>query len=170
VGIAKYILEEKVRKLEDLALSMNDSIFSLPKADMPGEDFSSIPRPPSGYRLSDMSGGGARYLTYTTKLSPKETRQFYVEEMGHGGWQTKSDIDMAELTANYKRLSGKKDLGLGKSRFPFEGSRDLEEVVSQGFVLEYEGEANELAKITIMPGFFGKNPDTIVQIAYSEKR
>lgn len=169
VGIAKYILPEKVSKLEDMALSMNDSVFILPKADMPGEDLDSIPRPPSSVRIADMRGAGTEYLTYTTRLPMPELREFYKGAMKHGEWQPKSEIDMAELTANYKRLSGNTDLGLGKSRFPFQGSRDLEEIVSQGYVLEFTSGVNESVRITIMPGFFGRDPDNIVQIAYSEE-
>lgn len=169
VGIMKYILPEKVSKLEDMALSVNDSVFVLPKADMPGEDLASISRPPSSVRIADMKSGGTKYLTYTTKLPMPELREFYKDEMKYGEWQPKSDIDMAALVANYKKLSGKSDLGLGKSRFPVQGSRDLEEVASQGYVLEFTSGASESVRITIMPGFFGKNPDNIVQIAYSEE-
>ncbi|HOX54292.1 MAG: hypothetical protein PHI86_06245 [Candidatus Omnitrophica bacterium] len=167
VGIAKYMLDEKVNKLEDMPLSVNDSIFMLPQADMPGEDLGSIPRPPSSVRIASMKVGTMEIVTYTTKTPLLELRQFYMDEMTHGEWQPKSNIDMAALTANYKKVTGKSDLGLGKAKFPIQGSRNLEEVATQGYILEFTGGAKESVRISLLPGFFGRNPDNIVQIAYT---
>jgi hypothetical protein len=167
VGILKYSLPEGASKIEDLTFSVDDSIFSLPKGDLEGEDFEFIPRPPQSIRLSDINAADQRYVTYSTKLSVSEAVEFYKSKMYFEGWQLRQELDTGRLIEEYKKRTNKNILDSIKLKFPFKGGGNIREAMSQSYILDYEGSLG-YARISIMPNIITKGKTTVVQISYSE--
>jgi len=169
VGIAKYLLPIGVANLDELPMSTEDTFFDMPKEDLEGEDLSDVPRPPDSVRLSNMNIGKQTYVTYTTELSLDEALEFYERMMELEGWDLTSSFKAGDMLDKYKKMSGsKKGFKLGKLRFPFSGSRDLDKAFYQTYTLNFTNDY-EFVKITIMPNIISSEEGAVVQIVYSEE-
>jgi len=169
VGIAKYTLPENVKRIEDLPLSLGDSLLALPKKDSKGKDPDSVPRPPESTRLPSINFGAEVYYTYFSKSSVAEVNEFYKREMPLSGWEMAKEIDMNQLSSDYKRITGKEDFGLGKGRYFLGGEVDLAQAASNSYILDFV-DGDNIAKITISPNALAKNEGSIVQILLNEKK
>jgi len=170
VAVATYTLPKGVEKIEDLKLNVNDSIFTgIPAEDIKGEDLEGIPRPPESVRISSMQVAGLKYATYISKIPIEEIRQFYKSKMFMDGWELKNESDVAQIARDYKRITKKKDLGLGKARFPIEGAGDVEEAISRSYILDYKS-GRGFVKINIMPNILPTKTETaVVQISFTQE-
>ncbi|MFC1704659.1 hypothetical protein ACFL1E_07795 [Candidatus Omnitrophota bacterium] len=165
IAIAKYVLPKESSRLEDAVLSIG-ALFKLPKRDAGGEDLAVVPRPPESVRLGTLPFGRQTYVTYSTKLSILEAVEFYRDAMPYEGWELTKEIDMGKVMQTYRKMTGKR-MKVGALRIPLRGAARLDLSLRTTFVLEFTGRYGS-AEITIMPSIIAGNPDSMVQIIYSE--
>lgn len=170
IAVATYTLPKGIEKIEDLKLTVDDSIFTgIPTQDLKGEDIEGIPRPPESVRISSIQSAGLKYATYISKILTAEIRDFYKSKMFLDGWELKNESDLSQITQDYKRLTKSKDLGLGKARYPIEGAGDVEEAVSKSYVLDYKS-GRGFVKINIMPNILPTKTETaVVQLSFTQE-
>lgn len=165
VVIAKYLQAQGEPPPEEIKPSVKDSLFALPKKDVPGIDLSGIPRPPEGIRIMSRDEGGGATVMYTTPIDVATTADFYRREMAAQRWEPADEMAVWKAVDGYEKATGKKNLGI---KSPFSDGEDFEQVVRDSYVLNFNS-GSSTAEVIIFPNFAGRDLGSIVQITYIEK-
>ena len=166
VAVAKYTLPEGVSKIEDLPLSISDTFFPMPKEDAEGEDLEMVSRPPDSIRMGNFSVEDRTYVTYATELTIFEALDFYRDEMNFEGWELVQEMDTGKLLSDYKEVTGKSGLNLGKVNSLIQGMGNVNQAMASSFILDFAGPEG-FVKITIMPNVLPMDQATVVQITHA---
>jgi len=166
IVISKYLEPSGSLPLEKSKPSLKDSLFALPKEDMPGEDLIFIPRPPQGIRWQGSRQGANAILSYGTPIPAEKLVSFYKEKMPAYGWQLENESAAKEALDTYKGSGGEKAIGLPES--PFSDGEDLSGIIGDSYLLEFAGSRGQ-AQVTIMPNYVDRKLGSIVTIFYNQK-
>lgn len=165
VGITKYLEPAGEPSLEKLKPSVKDSIFTLPKEDLPGKDITGISRPPESVRISSMDFGKSAQALYTTTLNAETTSDFYRKNMASSQWVLSNEIATKQAADAYKKTTKKKELGIESF---FSDGESFEQIINDSYVLNfYSGKSK--CQITIFPNFLSRELGSMVQISYNEE-
>jgi len=165
IVIAKYLQAPGELSPEETKPSVKDSIYALPKSDVPGADIDGIPRPTSSVRIMSLRQGKTATVMYTTPMDVAAAVNFYRKRMPDYDWKFLRQTGAEEATQAYMKESGKKDLGI---RSPFSDGEDIEQVINDSYVLSFASGA-ESVQITVFPNFTSRALGSMVQVSYSAK-
>ncbi len=158
--IAKYAQMPGEPEPEDTKPSVKDSLFALPKKDIPGFDLSNVPRPPESVRMVSTRMGKSAILLYATSLSVEELMSFYQDNLSSEGWVLQNEQAAKDGVEAYINNTKKTSLGFGS---PFSDGEDLESIIKDSYILTYKSSSSSL-KITVFPNLFDRKLGAFVQI------
>jgi hypothetical protein len=164
IVVAKYLEPAGALPIEKVRPSVKDSLFVLPKEDLPGRDLAEVPRPPESVRITSRDFGATATIMYTTTFTVESALDFYRQNMP-SQWVLARETAVGKAIRAYKDVSGKKNIGIES---PFSDGEDFEQVISDGYVLNFIAGSSS-AQITIFPNFIDRKLGSMVQIVYSEK-
>lgn len=167
IVVTKYLEPAGEPPLEKTKPSVKDTLFALPKEDVPGKDLAVVPRPPQSVRIMDMDRGPTATIMYTTSLDVNAAADFYRVKMPEQEWTLAKEMAAKKAVQAYEEATGKKSLGI---KSPFSDGEDFEQVISDSYVLDFKASFGS-AQITIFPNFLDRKLGSMVQIIYrySEK-
>ena len=162
----KYLQPAGEPPLEKIKPSVKDSLFALPKEDVPGKDLADVPRPPESVRIASLGRGMNATVIYTTSLDVRAAADFYRQKMPLKQWVSVNEISARKAVEAYQEATGKKGLGI---ETPFSDGEDFQQIISDSYVLNFDADFGS-CQITIFPNFLGRELGSMVQIVYSEKQ
>lgn len=166
VVIAKYVQPEGAPEPEKWRPSWKDSLFALPKQDLPGEDVRFIPRPPESVRWLSRVTSSQAQLIYSTSLSVNEAREFYRSRMSQDGWVLQRETATAETINSYQRQTGKSFL---RAENPLADGENLNSVIQDSYLLHFKGSSGSI-RITVFPNFVDRKNGAVVEIKYAQEK
>jgi len=166
IVIAQYVQPKGSPPPEKTRPAWKDLLTLLPQEDQSGEDLRYIPRPPQSVRLSGINFRNQTFLTYVSKESAEQLRQFYEDEMFRLGWEMFHKASMEETVKFYKENSKKKNLAVLKLPFP---DITFENFIAGGYILYYKGYGAQAQLSIFNNNTSGKKQGSFVQIKYVEE-
>jgi hypothetical protein len=163
---AKYLQPAGEPPLEEIKPSVKDTLFALPKQDVPGKDLADVPRPPESVRIASLGRGMNATIIYTTSLDVAAAADFYRQKMPQKQWAPVNEVSARKAVEAYEGATGKKGLGI---QSPFSDGEDFQQIINDSYVLNFSADFGS-CQITIFPNFLGRELGSMVQIAYSEKQ
>lgn len=160
--LANYLQPRGTPELGKAKPSFKDSIFALPKQDMPGKDLGFVSRPPNSVRWASIDTGKQRTLMYSTSLSVADAAQFYKERLS--SWTIENETATRDALKDYKEATGKNPAQI--PRF-FSDGEDFNSVVEDSCNLDFRNGQEKLS-VTIFPNFTDRKLGSIVSITYNE--
>ncbi len=165
VVIARYSQPPGVADPEAMKVSLKDTLFALPKEDVPGKDMF---RPPESVRCVFKEQNGQILLVYATKLSVDEIKKFYKKDMVKDGWQLENETSAVDAMEGYQRIAKKK---IDIPALPFEDAKDMQEVIKGSYDLFFKKKddsgQNKLVEIVVFPSIAAGEGGSFVQVISS---